>query len=439
MENSKGNSKSESSAGKAVANVVTPQNESTSEMRMPEAAISQSRDFDKVSEDRQTLTPFAKTQKSGNLPDHIQAKMEHSFGQDFSDVEVVRNSDKAKSLEAIAFTQGNIIHVAPGYDPFSFAGQELLGHELTHVVQQQQGRVTPTHYEAGMGVNDSVELESEANKHGVMASKGELITTRPKVPFARQAIQKRSAVVQMWRPLPGQARTESTAPDVEGAWRAVVSAIRQVAGGFAGGVIPELRTALIGRISEELAGGLGTITINNFKTFNGPNMTWRGDIQFPIDGIREIGGGGVGTTALGAGGSTTTGSSTTDTQTGGTTGGGTISSSPGSAGGTGGSLSAGVSSGSTNAQGSSASHVRNATTSSSVTQVLKRYSASMACFVNLSAETSFGDSGWDYVNPAAWSSGLGTGFVGAIGELTGSASSNCGTIIYYEGSGISTP
>jgi len=49
------------------------------------------------------------------------------------------------SLGAQAYTQGTDIHFAPGqYQPSSQGGQELLGHELAHVVQQADGRVKAT-------------------------------------------------------------------------------------------------------------------------------------------------------------------------------------------------------------------------------------------------------------------------------------------------------
>ncbi len=66
-------------------------------------------------------------------------------------------------MGALAYTQGNNVHFAPGqYNPSSQKGQELLGHELTHVVQQREGRVQPTKQGKGMSVNDSPVLEKEA-------------------------------------------------------------------------------------------------------------------------------------------------------------------------------------------------------------------------------------------------------------------------------------
>ncbi|MCP5053627.1 MAG: DUF4157 domain-containing protein [bacterium] len=83
---------------------------------------------------------------------------------DFSDVNIHTNSSKAPAIGAIAYTQGNDIHFAPGaYNPNSSAGKQLLGHELAHVVQQREGRVQPTTTVNGLPVNDSPTLEKEAD------------------------------------------------------------------------------------------------------------------------------------------------------------------------------------------------------------------------------------------------------------------------------------
>ncbi len=75
------------------------------------------------------------------LPASVRHNMEASFGQDFSNVRV-HHGHEATMLGAETFTRGEDIHFAPGaYEPNSPRGQELLGHELTHVVQQRQGRV----------------------------------------------------------------------------------------------------------------------------------------------------------------------------------------------------------------------------------------------------------------------------------------------------------
>ncbi|QCK17114.1 hypothetical protein DCC35_16675 [Mangrovivirga cuniculi] len=100
--------------------------------------------------------------------------MENSFGTSFSDVNVHKDSPEATNMGAKAFAQGNDVHFAPGqYNPESKSGQELIGHELTHVVQQKQGRVKATTQAKGAAVNDDSALEKEADVMGRKAAKGE--------------------------------------------------------------------------------------------------------------------------------------------------------------------------------------------------------------------------------------------------------------------------
>jgi len=66
---------------------------------------------------------------------------EPRFGKDFSSVKIHIDSNAnhlAKSINARAFTKGGDIVFGGGeYSPGSSKGKRLLGHELTHVVQQQ--------------------------------------------------------------------------------------------------------------------------------------------------------------------------------------------------------------------------------------------------------------------------------------------------------------
>jgi len=113
---------------------------------------------------------------AGKMPPAVQAKMENAFGTDFSDVSITPNSQKASSLGALAYTQGNSIQFAQGqYDPNTEKGQSLLGHELTHVVQQKQGRVQPTDQIGDTPINDNASLEAEADLMGSKAAKGESV------------------------------------------------------------------------------------------------------------------------------------------------------------------------------------------------------------------------------------------------------------------------
>lgn len=107
----------------------------------------------------------------GGLPPALRGQMEGALGDDFSGVNIHANSSRASSLGAEAYTQGNDVHFAPGkFDPGSKSGQALIGHELAHVVQQRQGRVTPTTQAKGVGINDDQSLEAEADAMGARAA-----------------------------------------------------------------------------------------------------------------------------------------------------------------------------------------------------------------------------------------------------------------------------
>lgn len=74
------------------------------------------------------------------LAETIKAPMEQAFGADFSGVKIHTDSQSDQmnqSIQAKAFTTGKDIFFRQGtYDPGSRGGQELIAHELTHVVQQ---------------------------------------------------------------------------------------------------------------------------------------------------------------------------------------------------------------------------------------------------------------------------------------------------------------
>jgi hypothetical protein len=107
------------------------------------------------------------------MPEHVQAKMERAFRADFTDVRI-HEGNQAKALNALAYTQGTDIHFAPGhYQPDTRQGQELLGHELTHVVQQRQGRVAATTQTKRISINNDRALEIEADEMGARAARAD--------------------------------------------------------------------------------------------------------------------------------------------------------------------------------------------------------------------------------------------------------------------------
>ncbi|NEO75650.1 MAG: DUF4157 domain-containing protein [Moorea sp. SIO4G3] len=96
------------------------------------------------------------------LPDDLKTGVENLSGYSLDDVRVHYNSPKPAQLQALAYTQGTDIHVAPGQE-------EHLTHEAWHVVQQMQGKVKPTIQAQGMSINNDQGLEHEADVMGLKA------------------------------------------------------------------------------------------------------------------------------------------------------------------------------------------------------------------------------------------------------------------------------
>jgi hypothetical protein len=80
-----------------------------------------------------------------SLDANLQQSMGQAMGADFSGVKVHTDSQSDqlnKSIQAKAFTTGQDLFFRQGaYEPSSRGGQELIAHELTHVVQQNGGAV----------------------------------------------------------------------------------------------------------------------------------------------------------------------------------------------------------------------------------------------------------------------------------------------------------
>jgi hypothetical protein len=90
------------------------------------------------------------------LSDNLKAGIENLSGLSMDDVRVHYNSGQPAQLQALAYTQGTDIHVAPGQE-------KHLPHEAWHVVQQKQGRVKPTKSAIGVDINEDKNMEREAD------------------------------------------------------------------------------------------------------------------------------------------------------------------------------------------------------------------------------------------------------------------------------------
>jgi hypothetical protein len=113
------------------------------------------------------------------LPPLVQARMEALFGVSFADVRI-HVGHHVSAVGALAYTHGSNLHFAPGqYNPHSTEGLKLLAHELTHVVQQREGRVKNPFGE-GTAIVANKALEAEADSRAMDIAKGPpLLLWRP--------------------------------------------------------------------------------------------------------------------------------------------------------------------------------------------------------------------------------------------------------------------
>ncbi|HEX2687118.1 MAG TPA: DUF4157 domain-containing protein [Kofleriaceae bacterium] len=167
------------------------------------------------------------------LPAEVRGRMETALVADFSAVRVHQHA-YAQAIGAAAFTRGADIFFSPGrFDPTSPQGLELLGHELTHVKQQAQGRVPVNAQVGGAPANDDPALEHEADELGAKVARGEpahgpagaRAAGTPSVPAGHGPVQAKPASETSDPAPPGaQPRMEelegpgaADAPDVAGA------------------------------------------------------------------------------------------------------------------------------------------------------------------------------------------------------------------------------
>jgi hypothetical protein len=120
--------------------------------------------------------------------------MEPRFGHDFSQVRVHTDGKAAESARAVgasAYTVGeNIVFATGRYAPANEAGQRLVAHELTHVVQQTRTPARHPSLPLTIAAQDNV-AEEEANAMASMLARREYVPTL-KTPLLSQ-VQRQTA------------------------------------------------------------------------------------------------------------------------------------------------------------------------------------------------------------------------------------------------------
>ncbi len=142
------------------------------------------------------------------LPAAVQRHLEQGLNHDLSRVRIHDDAEAdklAKGVNAVAFTTGTDIYFRSGtFNPNTKSGLELLAHEVTHTVQQAQGKV-------GKGIDPDAGLEAEARSMGsklarVMPSAKSLMPPSPHAP----GVYTRAAALQRARD--GAAQTFALKP-----------------------------------------------------------------------------------------------------------------------------------------------------------------------------------------------------------------------------------
>jgi hypothetical protein len=110
----------------------------------------------------QYTAKMEQAKKSTGLPDNLKTAIETLSGISMDDVNVNYNSAQPAQDVALAYTEGANIHMGPGQE-------QHLAHEAWHVVQQKQGRVTPSSQMKGFTSNTDSKLEKEADLMGLKA------------------------------------------------------------------------------------------------------------------------------------------------------------------------------------------------------------------------------------------------------------------------------
>jgi tetratricopeptide (TPR) repeat protein len=100
----------------------------------------------RISEDLEDRINAARA-SGQTLPDSLRSSIEPELGHDFSRVRLHTNAEAdvlSRQLGAKAFTTGKDVFFRQGdYQPDTEEGRGLIGHELTHVVQQGEAKALP--------------------------------------------------------------------------------------------------------------------------------------------------------------------------------------------------------------------------------------------------------------------------------------------------------
>lgn len=129
-----------------------------------------------------------------SLSEQMHKRLEKHFGYNLSSVQV-RRSNEASKAGGKAMAQGNVINFS-SIDERSSSGQKMIAHEVAHVIQQAEGRVSSLEHGTNISMDSGLEREADAQAESFVrgSSGGAAETSLAPLP----AVNTASAPVQGW-------------------------------------------------------------------------------------------------------------------------------------------------------------------------------------------------------------------------------------------------
>jgi hypothetical protein len=133
------------------------------------------------------------------IDSRVRGQMESAFGADFGNVRLHTDTQADtlnRELSASAFTTGQDIFFRQGaYNPGSSSGRELIAHELTHVVQQNGGKVQSKLTFGQPG--DKYEQEADQVARAVMQQEQRAVQRESDEGLVRRQVEEEEEELQM--------------------------------------------------------------------------------------------------------------------------------------------------------------------------------------------------------------------------------------------------
>ena len=105
-----------------------------------------------------------------HMPEDLRARLEERMGVDLGNIQL-RESGQPESIGARAFARGNVIDFAPGeFRPGTQEGDAVIGHEVSHVLQQASGQVRADSGASPVNADPALEHAADEGVQGGMES-----------------------------------------------------------------------------------------------------------------------------------------------------------------------------------------------------------------------------------------------------------------------------